>query len=53
MKSITIVTEEHKPKCKKSAWTQNPESPITFEENDPVNNDNDQNYSAVSNEVDM
>lgn len=53
VKSITITTEEHKPKFKKTAWTQNPENTVTFEENDPVNYDNDQNYSALSNEVDM
>ncbi|XKL60564.1 hypothetical protein PGB90_007621 [Kerria lacca] len=53
IKSITICAEEHKPKFKKSSWTQNPGSPVPFEENDPISNDNDQNYSALSNEVDM
>lgn len=53
MNSIKITTEDHKPKFKKSVWTQNPESPITFEENELLTNDNDQNYSSISNEVDM
>ena len=54
MESIKITSEEHKPKFKKTAWTQNPESPIvSFEENDPMNNDNDQNYSALSIDTDM
>ncbi len=54
IKSITISNEDAKPRLKKSTWTQKPESPeAQFEENDPMNNDNDQNYSAVSNEIEM
>ncbi|XP_065211465.1 cell division cycle protein 16 homolog [Planococcus citri] len=54
VESIKITSEEHKPKFKKTAWTQNPESSVvSFEENDPMNNDNDQNYSALSIDTDM
>lgn len=53
VKSIKITTDDHKPKFKKSVWTQNPESPNAFEENELGTNDNDQNYSTLSNEVDM
>lgn len=53
IKTIAINTDDPKPKTKKSAWTQNPESPVTFEENDPINADNDQNFSTISNEVEM
>lgn len=54
IKTIAISNDDPKPKTtKKSAWTQNPESPVTFEENDPINADNDQNFSTISNEVEM
>ncbi|KAK7576605.1 hypothetical protein V9T40_012891 [Parthenolecanium corni] len=49
IKTIAISNDDPKPKTtKKSAWTQNPESPVTFEENDPINADNDQNFSTIT-----